>query len=202
MEKVSDDIIRDEMAALNIGSQVRQLRKLRGFTLQDVADMTGLSKPLLSQLENNVTAPPIATLIKVSMALGVKIGHFFQDASLDSRVVVVRKENRHDIKRLSHHDHYAGTGYRYKSLAYPMVNKQMEPFFLEIDPCEEKDIIFNNHQGEEFIFILEGKIEFRNSKQTIVLNEGDSIYFDSAVPHGLRGLDASCRVLAVIYVPR
>ncbi len=202
MTKVNDDIIKNEVAALNIGSQVRQLRKQRGFTLQEVADMTGLSKPLLSQLENNVTAPPIATLIKVSMALGVKIGHFFQDASLDSRVVVVRKEDRHDVTRLSHRNRYAETGYRYESLAYPMVNKQMEPFIVEIDPCGEKEINYNNHQGEEFIFILEGTLEFRNASLTVSLNEGDSIYFDAGVPHGLRGLGGVSKILAVIYVKR
>ena len=202
MHKVSDKEVQEEVAALNIGAQVRHLRKKRGFTLQEVSDMTGLSKPLLSQIENNVSAPPVATLIKISTALGVKIGHFFQDTGRDSRVVVVRKEDRYGVKRIAHQDAYAKIGYRYESLAYPMVNKQMEPFIVEIAPCAESDIQYNNHRGEEFIFLLDGRVEFRSPEQTVVLNEGDSIYFDSSVSHGLRGLDGKARVLVVVYVPK
>ncbi len=202
MTRIRDRHVKDEVAALNIGSQVRQLRNRRGLTLREVADMTGLSKPLLSRIENSITAPPVATLIKISMALGVKIGHFFQETSLDSRLVVVRKEDRYALKRLGHPDQYAGIGYSYESLAYPMVNKQMEPFIVEIDPCDENRMCFNNHHGEEFIFVLDGTLEFRNSSRTLVLNEGDSIYFDSGVPHGLRGLGGPARVLVVVHIAR
>ena len=69
--------VKEEVAALNLGNKIRNLRKQRALTLQEVSDLTGLSKPLLSQLENNIAAPPIATLIKISTALGVKISHFF-----------------------------------------------------------------------------------------------------------------------------
>ena len=96
--------VKDEVAALNIGSKVRQLRKQRGLTLQEVSDLTGLSKPLLSQIENNIAAPPIGTLIKISTALGVKISHFFQDQSMTNRIVLVRKDERYGVKKLTHHD--------------------------------------------------------------------------------------------------
>ena len=69
--------IQEEVKALDIGSQVRELRQRKGLTLQNVSDLTGLSKPLLSQIENNIASPPIATLLKISKALGVNIGYFF-----------------------------------------------------------------------------------------------------------------------------
>ena len=200
MPRIADQEIRDEVAALSIGNKVRRLRLKRGMTLKEVAERTGLSKPLLSQIENNTGAPPIATLIKISNALGVKIGHFFQDAPDQGRLVVVRREERMGLKRLNHADRYAGIGYRYESLAHPMVDKQMEPFIVEIDPREASEVQFNQHRGEEFIFVLEGRLEFRSPDRTIEMDEGDSIYFDAAITHGLRGIGGPVKVMVVVYI--
>ena len=199
MPRIVDKDIQDEVAALSIGAKVRKLRLKRGMTLQEVSDLTGLSKPSLSQIENNTGAPPIATLIKISNALGVKIGHFFQDAPNQQRIAVVRRQERLGLKRLGHADRYAGIGYRYESLAYPMVDKQMEPFIVEIESRGPADIPYNQHSGEEFIFILEGRLEFRSPDQVIEMTEGDSIYFDSSIPHGLRGIDGAVKVMVVVF---
>lgn len=192
--------IKDEVAALNLGSKIRSLRKQRAMTLQEVSDLTGLSKPLLSQVENNIAAPPIATLIKISTALGVKISHFFRDQNMEDRIVVVKKDQRYGVKKLSHHDNEPSIGYRYESLAYPMVGKQMEPFIAEILPRKESELLYNDHKGEEFLFVINGRVEFRGADQVHVLDKGDSIYFDSSIPHALRGLDGVAQSLVVISV--
>ncbi len=191
--------VKDEIAALNLGEQIRQLRKQRGLTLQEVAGMTGLSKPLLSQVENNIASPPIATLIKISTALGVKIGYFFKDNSLEKRIVVVRKEDRYGIKTRSHHNNSKEIGYHYEPLAYPMVDKHMEPFIVEFEPCDTDKLIYNNHKGEEFLFVINGKLEFRCSDEIIILNEGDSLYFDSGLPHSFRGVDGISNAIIIVY---
>ncbi len=202
MSKPMDMNIKDEVAALNIGSKVRQLRKQRGLTLQEVSDLTGLSKPLLSQIENNIAAPPIATLIKISTALGVKISHFFQDHAMANRIVLVKKDERYGVKKLTHHDNDSSIGYRYESLAYPMADKQMEPFIAEIEPRNDNELLYNNHKGEEFLFLIKGQLEFRSSDQTLIIEEGDSLYFDSSVPHALRGIDGNAKALVVVYTPK
>ena len=201
MNKLQDADIQKEVAALNIGRQIRQLRFQRGMTLKEVSEITGLSKPSLSQIENNNGTPPIATLIKIATALGVKIGHFFREPEASRRLVVVRRDERHRLNRLSHEDQYSAIGYWYESLAYPMIDKNMEPFIAEIAPREEGEILFNQHRGEEFIFLMEGTLEFRSPDQTIVLHQGDSLYFDSSISHGLRGIDGTARVLVVVFVP-
>ena len=71
--------MKEALALLDLGNQVRKLRTARSLTLQDLADLTGLSKPNLSQIENNLVTPPIATLLKIATALGVPIGYFFQE---------------------------------------------------------------------------------------------------------------------------
>lgn len=191
--------VKEEVAALNLGNKIRNLRKQRALTLQEVSDLTGLSKPLLSQIENNLAAPPIATLIKISTALGVKIGHFFRDHEMGDRIVVVRKHKRYSVKKLFHHKNESTVGYRWESLAYPMVGKQMEPFFVEIEPRKEDELLYNDHKGEEFHFVMDGVVEFRSAEQTHLLEKGDSIYFDSSIPHALRGIDGIAKSLIVIY---
>jgi quercetin dioxygenase-like cupin family protein len=75
----------------------------------------------------------------------------------------------------------------------------MEPFIVEIDPRDIEEIPYNTHDGEEFIFVLNGRLEFRSPDQVIELAPEDSIYFDSSIPHGLRGIDGSTRVMVVVF---
>lgn len=191
-----------DVKALNLGKQIRDMRMNLGLTLQNVSDLTGLSKPLLSQIENDVTFPPIATLLKISKALGTHIGDFFQETAHNhKRIAVVRQEERKETMRRLHEE-AERIGYRYESLAYPMREKRMEPFIVEIEPRDEQNIPVYQHAGEEFLFVLEGEMEFRGDDRVIVLHAGDSLYFDSKIPHALRGLKGKkATVLAVIYTP-
>ncbi len=188
--------MKDQLASLNIGSQIRKLRNSRELTLQDLAGLSGLSKPNLSQIENNLVTPPIATLLKISTALGVSIGHFFQETGQASSIVVVRKEDRYGVAKGQHISHI---GYQYEPLAYPKVDKNMEPFIVHMEAREPEDIVYNNHRGEEFLYVLEGTLEFRCGDSILTLLEGDSLYFDSVVPHGYRGVGGPAKTLVVIY---
>lgn len=191
--------IKGELASLDIGSQVRSLRNQRELTLQELSNLTGLSKPNLSQIENNIVTPPIATLLKIAGALGVPIGVFFQQNSQESSMVVVRKKDRYGIAKGPHISHI---GYQYEPLAYPMAEKNMEPFIVHIKQRPADDIVFNNHKGEEFVLVLDGELEFHYGGSLVVLYEGDSLYFDSAIAHGYRGIGGAVKALVVIYRPR
>lgn len=192
------DKMKDALASLDIGNQVRTLRNKRDLTLQDLANLTGLSKPNLSQIENNFVTPPIATLLKIASALGVAISYFFQENDQDSGLVVVRKQDRYGVAKGPHISHI---GYQYEPLAYPKIDKSMEPFIVHMEERGAQDIVFNNHRGEEFLHVLEGTLEFHRGDSIITLEEGDSIYFDSIVPHGYRGIGGPARTLVVIYIP-
>jgi len=194
--------IEQNVRALEIGKSVRKLRIQNGLTLQNVSDLTNLSKPLLSQIENDMAAPPIATLLKISGALGVDISYFFQRNSVPDRISVVRRnEQREDMRLMRGQE--AKAGYRYESLAYSMPDKQMEPFIVEIEPRSEDELAFYNHRGEEFLYVLSGSMEFRGADRIIKLGPGDSLYFDAGISHAVRGLRGKkVRALAVIYAPR
>ena len=188
----------EALASLDLGSQVRKLRNKRSLTLQDLADLTGLSKPNLSQIENNFVTPPIATLLKIATALGVPIGYFFQESPQQRNMIVVRKDDRYGVAKGPHISHI---GYQYEPLAYPKIDKSMEPFIVIMEEREASDIVFNNHLGEEFLYVLDGSLEFCYGDNRVALEEGDSLYFDSIVPHGYRGIDGPARTLVVIYNP-
>ncbi len=191
--------MKQSLALLDLGNQVRKLRNERSLTLQDLAGLTGLSKPNLSQIENNLVTPPIATLLKIATALGVPIGYFFQESPQQINMIVVRKEDRYGIAKGPHISHI---GYQYEPLAYPKIDKSMEPFIVEMEEREASDIVFNNHRGEEFLFVLRGSLEFCYGDDSVTLEEGDSLYFDSIVPHGYRGIGGPAKTLVVIYRPQ
>ena len=191
--------MKQALALLDLGNQVKKLRTKRSLTLQDLADLTGLSKPNLSQIENNLVTPPIATLLKIATALGVPIGYFFQESPQQINMIVVRKEDRYGVAKGPHISHI---GYQYEPLAYPKIDKSMEPFIVEMEEREASDIVFNNHRGEEFLFVLRGSLEFCYGDDNVTLEEGDSLYFDSIVPHGYRGIGGPAKTLVVIYKPQ
>ncbi len=191
--------IKDQVASLDIGNQVRKLRNQREFTLRELSEMTGLSKPNLSQIENNIVTPPVSTLLKISTALGVPIGYFFQNTSHGGNIVVVREKDRYGIAKGSH---ISTIGYQYEPLAYPRVDKNMEPFIVHMEERNLEDVVFNNHRGEEFLFLLEGRLEFICGDSTIILEKGDSLYFDSSMPHAYRGLSGTAEALVVIHRPK
>ena len=197
---VSDDI-KHEVKQLHIGKKIRELRKKAGLVLQHLSDRTGLSKPLLSQIEKELVSPPIATLLKISKALDVNIGYFFQDSYPEEKVVLVRKDESKVID-----SRYFGrdeSGYYYEALAYKKSKKFMEPFLVEFKRKKVDQLTYFSHDGEEFIYLLEGTLEFRTENQQYVLYPGDSLYFESSIPHAYRALERrNARALTVVYPTR
>jgi transcriptional regulator with XRE-family HTH domain len=191
--------IKAEVKELNIGGKIKELRVKRGLTLQNMAEMTGLSTPLLSQIENEVVAPPIATLLKISRSLQVPIAHFFQDETSVQKAVVVKAQQRKRISRPKYKSK-SSSGYVYESLAHSRLDKKMEPFLVEFEMRSREDASFFNHKGEEFGFVLEGKLELQVDDEIHELEVGDAYYFDSSSPHAFRALgDKNARAVCVVY---
>ena len=182
----------------NIASRVSRLRKLQRMTLESLADRAGLSKGYLSKIENGRAVPPIATLARIAGVLGTDVGYFMQDASASEteRVSVVRASERKPAVRGG-----SQFGYDYLSLAHTRRYKQMEPFIFRFPKRHGSKVEFE-HEGEEFLFVLSGQIEFqvgeRKNRQAWILEAGDSIYFDSALPHRGRSLTDDASALVVI----
>lgn len=198
---MSDDAIKHEVKALHIGKKIRELRKRAGLVLQDLSNRTGLSKALLSQVEKEVVSPPIATLLKISKALHVSIGFFFQDGDPEEKVVLVRR-NESKVIDSRHFGRETG-GYYYEALAYKKLRKHMEPFLVELKRKHAAELSYFSHEGEEFIYLLKGRLEFRTQTERFVLEPGDSLYFESSLPHAYRALGReNAKALTVVYPKR
>ena len=197
--KKSQDDIGLEVKALKIGSKVRELRQKKHYTLQDVAAKSGLSKPFLSQIENDHVVPPVATLLKLARAFDVGLAYFFQDEVGIDRIAITRRDERVRVERRPHH-RKGEVNYIYEALETKKTNKHMEPFLVEFPVQDTSEMIFMNHEGEEFLHVLEGTLEFRSTDRLEVLEAGDSIYFESELSHSFRCLgERSARAIVVVW---
>ena len=181
--------------AQSIGSALRELRKGRELSLATVASRAGLTKGFLSQVERGAKDPSISTLVRLARALDVPISSFFKDATPDhGRFSLVRSDERKPLAR-------QGTlhGYRYEAIAYRRHVKRMEPFVAHL-PQKPPSERFR-HDGEEMIFVLDGRVGTYIDDDYFELDEGDCIYFDASVPHNSFSLGDSPAVVLIVVSP-
>ena len=182
-----------------IGGKVKDLREKNFYTLHDLAAKTGISKSVLNEIESDEIMPPVGTLLKLARALSVGMAYFFKDEAPAEQVSVTRSGERLSVKRRPHHRD-GEVDYVYESLEARMPGKHMEPLLVEFVPMETAEMVFTSHEGEEFLFLLDGKLEFRTNERVEILSAGDALYFDSALNHSFRSLtDAPARAVVVVW---
>ncbi len=171
-----------------IFKNIKIIRQNKKMSLERLAKLTGLTKGYISKIENSDKAPPFSTLIKVANALNTDISLLIaEDSEIPENInlcIVRRNEKKEVVSR--------GTlyGYHYEALAHKKIGKNMEPFII-LPAFHEKGVF--SHEGEEFMYVLEGTHEFVYDGKKYILNEGDSIYFDSIIPHSGRSLGGKKR---------
>ncbi|MEW5913242.1 MAG: XRE family transcriptional regulator [Thermodesulfobacteriota bacterium] len=179
-----------------IGKNIRRIRKAKGFTLEGLAQKTGISKGYLSKLENSRKAPPVSTLLNIAKGLRVNIAELFGEDQAGTSASLVKKGERQLMARDG-----SVFGYAYETLAHKFPHKHMEPYLLTI-PAKVKHQPFFQHKGEEMLLVLEGTMRFEIGGQEYIVEEGDCIYIDADVPH--RGVTLNCprvKCLIVIFTP-
>ena len=183
---------------LKVGEKIKLLREKKKLSLPDLAQKSGFSSAILSQIENHMISPPLGTIIKLAKALEVEPGYFFKEKP-KSPYVIVRKDERVSVSRVASKEGVS-YGYSYESLGADKKDRKMEPFIVTLDPESVKKPAQSTHDGEEFIFVLEGEMEVTLGDHSDVLAAGDSIYYSSTIPHrvGAKG-NAPAKILAVLY---
>jgi transcriptional regulator with XRE-family HTH domain len=183
---------------VEVGKRIGELREDAGITLQELAERTGYSSALLSQFENHMVSPPLGALIKLSRALGVDVGDFFGEVA-DQSFILVRSDERETVSRVASKDGVS-LGYTYEALGFGLKGRRMEPFVVTLEPVPIREKHLSVHEGEEFIYVLGGRMKIRLGDHTDVLDPGDSIYFKCMTPHHVtcEG-DEPAKILAVIY---
>lgn len=181
-----------------VGSRIAEARARAGITLDRLATLTGFSKGYLSKIENSRKVPPIGSLARIAAALRTDITDLLHppSAAPEGGLSVVRAGERRPVVR-------GGTafGYDYVSLADNRRDKKMEPFLFTF-PSRIDKYVFFEHEGEEFMFVLTGRVEWQAGSRKLVLEPGDSIYFDARMPHRGKALDGEATALVVTYSPK
>jgi quercetin dioxygenase-like cupin family protein len=182
------------------GPRTATLRTTLGLSVEELAARSGCDAGLIEQLERGQLAPSLAPLAKIARALGVRLGTLLDD---EQKVgpVVTRRDEAHGVTRFRNAGKLGvGTTLEYRALASGKSTRHMEPFLVTISPGKTHEI--SSHEGEEFIYVLDGRIEVEYGKETYTLVAGDSIYFDSIVAHRVQAAgNAGARVLSTVYAP-
>ena len=183
---------------LQIGEKIKRFREDNNLTLKEMAERTGLSTAVLSQIENHLISPPLGTLIRLTRALDLTPGHFF-DQHPGKAFTIVRRAERRPVSRFAS-KRGIQYGYSYESLGHDMKDRHMEPFLVTLEPATLASPKPASHDGQEFLFVLEGEMEVTLGDHSDVLQPGDAIYYDSNIPHLVQCKgNEKALILAVIY---
>ena len=177
MEKEIDDVKENSTDSLGVGDRIKILRINQKRTMQEVGDSCALSKSMISKIENNKTIPSVATLVKIAQTLGTNISNLFEHEGWSKAIVTTRKEAEEKLVTTE-------KGYSIFPYASAFHEKKMQPFLFV---AKKGEVIPHqlSHEGEEFVFVVEGTMKMQVGETEYLLKAGDSLYFNSLQKHGV-----------------
>lgn len=183
--------------AQELGSRVKSFRERLELSQEQLAVNSGLEAGLIAAIEGGQAYPSLGVLLKLSRALGQRLGTFMDDHFREDPLIV-RSEDRK--KEASPHSGSAKGPYDYYPLGKGKTDRHMDPMYIEMGPDQDKQL--SSHEGEEFIIVVSGEIELEYGKKTYKLKPGDTMYYNSIVPHfvGASG-GKPASIYAVIFQP-
>ena len=186
-----------------VGAKIKGIRESKNLTIEEISERSGLSVEQITSIETDQNLPSLGPLIKIARALGVRLGTFMDDNDALGPVVTRAADRECDSSiSFSNGATDARKHMEYHPLAQQKAGRHMEPFIIDINPADSLEYKLSAHEGEEFIYVMEGEIELEYGKEKYELKQGDSIYYDSIVKHHLHGaLGKSAKILALVYIP-
>lgn len=185
---------------LAIGQEIRALRKHAGITVADLAEVSGISIGMLSKIENGLTSASLTTLNAISGALGIPISQLLRRFEEDRQAVQVKHGEGVAAERRG-----SRAGHQYQLLGVLGPNQAgviVEPYMITLN--DESDVFPTfQHEGLEYLYFLEGRVEYRHGQKTYLMEPGDSLFFEADAPHGPdRLLELPARYLSIITYPK
>ncbi len=191
IKDVSSFLESDKSENFDLGKKIKSIREKQSLSIDQIASKTGFEKDFLIQIESGKVNPPLSTIIKLSKALNTMLSKVISDTS-DKKYSVVRVSEHKIMPRK------ASQIYSYIPLSNEVKDRHMDSFIVKLLPS--KDVEFTVHEGEEFVYVLGGEVKIFLEDKVEVLNIGDTIYYQSNVPHFITSNnDSPAIILAVIY---
>lgn len=201
-ESAQNQRVADTGAKGSIGAKITELREALLLSPEDLAERCACDIQVIKDLEAGSIAPSLAPLIKITRALGVRLGTLLDD---DENIgpVLTRADEYISTTRLKGLETQSDAGgLSFAALAEGKASRHMEPFFITLEPSKEREHTLSAHEGEEWLYALEGPLEIAYGQDVYVLQPGDSIYYDSIVPHQVRSHDGQpAKFVACVYTP-
>jgi len=180
---------------MDLGKRIHELRTQRRLTLEKLANRTGLTASFISQLERNIVFPSIPSLESIASALGIKTDFFFKEPEVPKGKVIKRKERERFILE--------DEGADVEVLAEGSLGIKMQPLVFTLKVRGHTGSQLNPHEGEEFGMVLKGRIELSVGENKYIMEEGDSVSFNSIQPHKfVNAGKEKAVVLWVVFSPR
>lgn len=180
---------------MSIGERIKKSRNDKSLSLRELAGMVELSASFLSQIEQGKASPSIENLKKIAHSLDVRVSYLIEDEEIKKNSDLIRANERHFVESVD-------SNTRISLLTSSNIEKSMEPILYEIGPGGESGRDYYTHPGEEFIFLLEGKLDIYMEETVHHLNEGDSFYFKSTQKHRFKNnTDKPAKAVWVVNPP-
>lgn len=192
MPKARSKSTDEALQRYEIGEKLRGLRLGKNMGLVELGQHTGLSPGLLSKIERSQVWPPLPTLLRIAMVFGVGLDYFFQE---ERRVIgVVRRDEREQLPQTLGD----AVAFRFQSLDYTANERKTSAWLATFEPVTEENASTHEHPGSEFIHLLKGRLKIVIGREVVELGRGDSIYFESHVPHWYSRIGSSpCEAVVV-----
>ena len=191
IDEVSSALENEDESNFHLGRKIKTIREEKNLTLESISEKTGFDVKMLKDIEDEKIHPPLATIIKLSKALDTMVSNLIADKG-SKKYEVVRVADHKDQPRK------ASEFYKYIPLASEVENRHMESFLVKLYPADKEEIAV--HDGEEFIYVLDGEVKVTIEGKDEILNIGDTVYYHSSVPHFIStNTDKPAIILAVIY---
>ena len=181
-----------------IGAKLRALRLKKKMGLVELGRHTGLSAAMLSKVERGKLFPTLPTLLRIALVFSVGLEYFFSDDQKRHIIGVVRRGER---KRFPERTDGRDISFYFESLDFAAVERKLNAYYAEFQPLQPGKARLHQHAGVEFLSLLRGKLELRIGTEDHVLESGDSIYFDSLLPHSYRRVSQKPCGAIVVTVP-
>ena len=185
----------NEDILLQIGNQIRERRKNKGITVQELAERASVSKGLISQIENGRVVPSLMVLIDVIRALDVDLNIFFKEIDIDNtnRTILVKRRSEYYYFEKEH-----AKGFHYHRIFSQQIEKSTVDFvLLELEPNAQRPMV--ETEAFEYKYILTGEIEYQFEHTKIQLNAGDSMLFDGRTPHTPKNIGSYPAIMLIVY---
>jgi len=181
-----------------IGEKLRALRLKKSMGLVELGRHTGLSAAMLSKVERGKLFPTLPTLLRIALVFSVGLEYFFSDDQKRHAIGIVRSGDR---KRFPERTDGRDISFYFESLDFAAVERKLNAYYAEFQPLQPGKARRHHHAGVEFLSVLGGRLELHVGSEDHVLESGDSIYFDSSLPHSYRRVSQKPCYAIVVTVP-